>query len=218
MKNINIIKKGLVLAILIFSLQNSGYSQSRKDVFVRTGPKIVWLGLDFTQARLIGPLGTVGEHELIPLLNEINMVVISERTKYNFEAALRKDEVPYNLEIAARLNSGIDPGKAIAYTSNDEGVRLSEETISVLVKQYRLENTDGIGLVFFMETLDKVREKGTMWVTFFNLADRNVLFTERMSGTAGGISFRNHWARPVYEVIDQIRNTKFSEWRFRYIN
>jgi hypothetical protein len=218
MKNYTIIRKGIVLAILIISMYNFGYSQSRQDIFNRTGTKIVWLGLDFTQVRMVGPLGTVDKNELLPLFDEINMIVISERTKYNLEAALRKDEVPYNLEIVSKLNSEIDPGKAIAYASNDEGVRLNEEAISVLVKQYRIENKEGIGLVFFMETLDKVKEKGTMWVTFFNLADRNVLFTERMSGVAGGITFRNHWSRPVYEVIDQIRNTKYAEWRFRYVN
>ncbi len=218
MKNIAIIRKALTLAVLIISIHNYGLSQSRQDIFVRNGPRIVWLGLDFTQVRLLGPLGTVDESELISLFDDINMVVISERSKYNFEAALRKDEVPYNLEIVKMLNSGLDPGKAVAYSSNNEEPRLNEEAISVLVKQYRTENKEGIGLVFFMETFDKTREKGTMWVTFFTLADRNVLFTERMSGNANGISFRNHWVRTVYEVIDQIRTTKYSEWRFRYVN
>jgi len=218
MKSIAIIRKALVLAILIISMNNTAYSQKQQAIFNRMGPEIVWLGLDFTQVRMVGPLGTVDKNELIQLFEDINMVVITERSKYNFEAALRKDEVPYNLEIVTKLNSEIDPDKAIAYASQEERARLNEEAISVLIKQYHVENKEGIGLVFFIETLDKVREQGTMWVTFFNLSDRNVLFTERMSGTAGGISFRNHWARTVYEVIDQIRNTKFAEWRFRYVN
>ncbi len=148
MKNNPIIRKGLSLAILIISMYNLSYSQTRQDIFSRTGPKIVWLGLDFTQVRMVGPLGTVDKDELLPLFDEMNMIVISERTKYNFEAALRKDEVPYNLEIVTKLNSEIDPGKVIAYASNDEGGRLNEEAISVLVKQYRIENKEGIGLGF----------------------------------------------------------------------
>jgi hypothetical protein len=218
MKSISILRKALVLAIVTISVSNIIYSQKQQEIFNRMGPEIVWLGLDFTQVRMVGPLGTVDKNELVQLFDDINMVVISERSKYNFEAALRKDEVPYNLEVATKLNSEIDPNRAIAYASKDEAARLNEEAISVLVKQYKFDNKEGIGLVFFMETLDKVREQGTMWVTFFSLSDRNVLFTERMSGIAGGISFRNHWARTVYEVIDQIRNTKFAEWRFRYVN
>jgi len=218
MKSISILRKALILAIVTISVSNIIYSQKQQEIFNRMGPEIVWLGLDFTQVRMVGPLGTVDKNELVQLFDDINMVVISERSKYNFEAALRKDEVPYNLEVATKLNSEIDPNRAIAYASKDEAARLNEEAISVLVKQYKFDNKKGIGLVFFMETLDKVREQGTMWVTFFSLSDRNVLFTERMSGIAGGISFRNHWARTVYEVIDQIRNTKFAEWRFRYVN
>jgi hypothetical protein len=213
-----IFKKVVLLSLLIFSVQNIAFSQSIDDIFSRSGKKIVWLGLDFTQVKIVGPLGTVDKQELIPLFDDMNRLVISERTKYNFEAALRKDEVPYDLEVVTSLNSALDPGKAIAYASSNAGGRLNEEAISVLVKQYKVENPEGIGLVFFVETLDKVKEKGTMWVTFFNLADRNVLFTEKMSGVAGGISFRNHWLRPVYEVIDQIRNSRYAEWRFRFVN
>lgn len=218
MKNITSVTKILLLAVMAFSMNSIAFTQSRPDIFNRTGPRIVWLGLDFSQIRLIGPLGTVDKDELIPLFDDINRVVITERTKYDLKAALRKDEVPFDLETVTKLNREIDPERIIAYSSNDEGSKLSEEIISVLVKQYNMNNTDGIGLVFFMESFDKYREKATMWVTFFRLSDRNILFAERMSGTAGGITFRNHWARAVFEVIDQIRNTKFAEWRFRYVN
>jgi hypothetical protein len=208
----------LTLVLLSITVFFNASSQSRQDIFNRTGPEIVWLGLDFTQIKLIGPLGTVDKDEIVPLFDDINRVVITERSKYNFEAALRKDKVPFNLEIVTRLNSGIRPEEVIVYNSSNENSNLNEESVSVLVKQYNVPGKEGIGLVFFMESFDKYRETGTMWVTFFSLSDRNVLFTERMSGPAGGISFRNHWARTIFEVIDQIRNSKFAEWRFRYVN
>lgn len=218
MKHTSFTSRILTLSLLLITVSFNASSQSRQDIFNRTGPEIVWLGLDFTQIRLIGPLGTVDKEELVPLFDDINRVVITEGSKYNFAAALRKDNVPFNLEVVTRLNSGINPDEVIVYNSSNEGSRLNEESVSVLVKQYNIPEKEGIGLVFFMESFDKYREKGTMWVTFFSLSDRNVLFTERMSGTAGGISFRNHWARTVYEVIDQIRNSKFAEWRFRFVN
>lgn len=216
MKTLSVTAKSLLFTLLLFPLQILS-SQKIDDIFSRSGAPIVWLGLDFTQVRLVGGLGTVDKDELIPLFESINRVIVSERTKYNFASALRRDEIPYDLEVVTRLNEAMDPSKAIAYTSSDERGRLSEETISVLVKQYKLEKQEGIGLVFFVETLDKVKEKGIMWVTFFNLADRNILFTEKMAGTAGGISFRNHWARCAYEIINQIRENRYAEWRFRYV-
>jgi len=209
--------------IVFFSLAavftySTAFPQKAEDLFSRTGTKVVWLGLDFTQVKLVGPLGTVEKEELIPLFDDMNRLVIAERTKYNFEAALRKDEVPFDLTAVTKLNEAIDPSTIISYNSSDGTGRLSEEAISVLIKQYKIENTEGIGLVFFVETLDKVREKGIMWVAFFNLADRNLLFAEKMSGVAGGISFRNHWARSVYEVIIQIKDNRYAEWKFRYTN
>lgn len=202
--------------MMLFSLNSIGFSQTVEDLFRRNGETIVWLGVDFTQVKLIGPLGTVEKEELIPLFEDMNRVIISERPKYNFETALRKDEVPYDLEVVTKLNSAIDPAKIISYSSSDEEGRLSEEAISVLIKQYSVAKPEGIGLVFFMETIDKTREKGTMWVTFFSLQDRNILLTEKISGTAGGISFRNHWATTVYNVINKIRDDRFAEWRYRY--
>lgn len=67
-----------------------------------------------------------------------------------------------------------------------------------------------------MELLDKTSETGTMWVTFFNLSDNKVLITEKMKGEARGFGFRNHWARTVYNVINQIKLSKYEEWKSRY--
>jgi hypothetical protein len=217
MKNKILIKSVLLSGVILFSLNSLVFSQSVEDIFRRNGETIVWLGIDFTQVKLVGPLGTVDKEELIPLFEDMNRVIISERAKYNLETALRKDEVPYDLEVVTKLNSTIEPGKIISYSSSDEDGRLSEEAISVLIKQYKVAKPEGIGLVFFMETIDKTREKGTMWVTFFSLKDRNILLTEKISGTAGGIGFRNHWATTVYNVINKIRDTKFAEWRYRYV-
>ncbi len=206
-----------LFALLILGAQHPVFSQKVDDIFSRTAEKIVWLGIDFTQVKLIGPLGTIDKEELIPLFDDMNRLIVSERTKYNFETALRKDEVPYDLEVVTNLNSAIDPGKIISYSSSDAEGRLSEEAISVLIKQYKIAKPEGIGLVFFMETIDKTREKGTMWVTFFSLKDRNVLITEKMSGAGNGIGFRNHWAYTIYNVINQIRDSRYAEWRYRYV-
>jgi len=217
MKNKIFIKRAFLAGMMLLSLNSIGFSQSVEDIFRRNGETIVWLGLDFTQVKLVGPLGTVEKEELIPLFEGMNRLIISEREKYNFETALRKDEVPYDIEVVTKLNSAIDPGKVISYSSSDENGRLSEETISVLIKQYNVAKPEGIGLVFFMETIDKTREKGTMWVTFFSLQNHNILLTEKMSGTAGGISFRNHWVTTVYNVINKIKDTTFAEWRYRHV-
>ncbi|MBN2632639.1 MAG: hypothetical protein JXR66_03720 [Bacteroidales bacterium] len=216
MRTIKSFRRKFLFPVILFICNISAYSQNAEDLFVRTGPEIVWLGVDFTQVKLYGDHGTVGQDELIPLFDAINRLIITEREKYNLADALRRDDIPFNLEMVTKLNSGINPGSLFPLSSAEEKSRLDEDAISVLVKQYDVPDSEGIGLIFFMESIDKTTERGTMWVTFFRLADRNLLFTEKLSGTAGGFGFRNHWARTVYEVISQIRDERFARWRTRY--
>jgi hypothetical protein len=67
--------------------------------------------------------------------------------------------------------------------------------------------------MFIMESMDKSSKQANMFVTFVDMASRKVLFTERMSGEAGGFGFRNYWVRPVSEVIEKIQKRKYKEWR-----
>ncbi len=52
-----------------------------------------------------------------------------------------------------------------------------------------------------------------MWVTFFDIASKTVLLTEKMSGKAGGAGFRNYWARAYYNVMDKIQKKEYLKWK-----
>jgi hypothetical protein len=198
---------------LFLSLESN--AQKTADLF-NPSTNIVWLGVDFTQARLIGDLMTVSPQELIPLFNQINQVIVNESDKYNFAKALRKSHISNNLDPVEGLNAQIDAEKMIETGSAPSN--LNPETIANLIKAYNPENGTGIGLVFFMESLNKPSEKGTMWVTFFDIESHKLLLTERMSGKASGIGFRNHWARPEYEVIKAIMDVQYNKWKAKYKN
>jgi len=217
MKNKNSASKAIKLVLISIILQVSVYSQNVENIFSDSANQIIWLGVDFTQTRIIGNIGTVSTLELLPLFDKINLLIISERDKYNFEKALHKSKIAFDLHLVNKINSGIDAEKIVTYASSlYDSNRINVELIANLVKQYKTDKQDGIGLVFFMETLDKLSETGTMWVTFFNLTDYKVLLTERMKGDSGGIGFRNYWANTVYEVIKQIKLSKYKEWKTRY--
>jgi len=196
----------------------SAFSQDAGDIFDQSKVKVVWLGVDFTQVQLIGPLGTVGADELVPLFDQINGLIVDERDKFNFREALRKRDIPYDLGPVSELNSTIDPYSIIVPASSSFDRFLDPEQIAGLVKNYDTYGEDGIGLVFFMEYLDKNKESGAMWLAFFRLSDQRLLLAERMKGEAGGMGFRNHWANCVYEVITQVRDKKFEEMKVRYLD
>ena len=64
-----------------------------------------------------------------------------------------------------------------------------------------------------MESFNKPKRIGTMWVTFFDIASKTVLLTEKMSGKAGGAGFRNYWARAYYNVMDKIQKKEYLKWK-----
>lgn len=205
----------LLLGLLLGPGQFSLRAQNAADIFNSSKTDITWLGIDFTQVKVVGEMGTVSPSELISLFEKINGVIINEGEKYNFKEALNKGDIPYDLGPVSKLNGDIDTENVLTSSSAEKG-RINEELIAKLVKNYSLKKTEGVGLVFFMETLDKPSETGTMWVTFFRLSDHKVLLTEKMSGKAAGFGFRNHWARPVYEVIKQIKKTQYKAWKAKY--
>lgn len=211
----NLISTLLTLSLVIGLSHNTITAQSAADIFNSSKTAITWLGVDFSQVKIAGEMGTVTTSELIPLFDKINGVIINESDKYNFKEALGKDDIPYDLGPVSKINGEIDTENILTSASAEKG-RINAELIAKLVKAYDLKAPKGIGLVFFMETLDKPSETGTMWVTFFDLPTKKVLLTEQMSGKAMGFGFRNHWARTVYEVIKDIKKSKYKAWKAKY--
>lgn len=203
------------LGLLISLGHLTANAQSVADIFNSSKTQITWLGVDFTQVQIVGEMGTVTSSELIPLFEKINGVIINEGDKYNFKEAFSKDDIPYDMGPVSKINGEIDSEKLLSSTSAEKG-RVNAELIAKLVKAYEVKNPKGIGLVFFMETLDKPSETATMWVTFFDLTSKNVLLTEQMTGKAMGFGFRNHWARTVYEVLKEIKKSKYKAWKAKY--
>ena len=211
-------KKNPIIAMLAFCFFAGATpflsAQNASSLFNNSKVPVTWMGVDFTQVKVLGETGTVSAVEMIDLFGKINDLIINESEKYNIREALRRTEVPYDLDAVTKANAGIDPDELISNKSGDKG-RVSEETIAKAVKKYT-SKAEGAGLVFFMETLDKPIEKAVMWVTFFDLGSGNVLLTEKLEGKAQGFGFRNHWARPVYNVLKDIEKKRYDAWKSKY--
>jgi hypothetical protein len=212
MKKLCFKNAALIMGLLFVSVSNV-VGQKISGILSDHDSPVFWLGVDFTQAQIMGAMGTVDQNELLGLFDKINLLIVTERDKYNIKDALRKKEVPYDLTTVNKQNYQIAPEKIIVTASNLNSGRINQELIASLVSNYKMEEKNGTGMVIFMESLDKTSERGIMWVTFFNIASGELIFTEKMTGTASGIGFRNHWASTVFEVITQIKNSKFKEWK-----
>ncbi|MCK6695342.1 MAG: hypothetical protein L6Q97_24975, partial [Thermoanaerobaculia bacterium] len=116
-KPIFILLTGLLLGLSHTTLS----AQSAADIFNSSKTDITWLGVDFTQVKVVGEMGTVSPSELISLFEKINAVIINEGEKYNFKEALNKSDIPYDLGPVNKLNGGIDTENILTSSSAEKG-------------------------------------------------------------------------------------------------
>jgi hypothetical protein len=211
-------KKTSSFSLFFCFLLITAFGQSEKDVI--SASEITWFGLDFTKAIFVGSFnqfaeaGETGGQDLknkyIPGWNDL---VINERQKYNLKEAYKKSSVLYEPEIVNKRNGTIDASKMV--TLNAAEGRIKKEDIAKVVSQYK-SGKKGIGLVYIVETYSKADERGVIWVTFFDMATRKVLITEKFSGKPGGFGLRNYWAKPVFEIMMKSSAAAYKNWETQY--
>jgi len=188
------------------------YSQTAKEIFNSSEIPVIYLGIDFTQARLIGDGAASAADFKDKHFTAINQVIVNEPKKYDLTKAFNRSSISNDIAVTENLNAKIDADKIKSSNSSDDA-RLDAAAIQKVVDGYALDGKKGVGLVFIMESLNKTAERGSMYVTFIDMSTRKVLFTERMTGKSGGFGNRNYWVKPVFEVLEQIKKSKYKEWK-----
>ena len=208
----------LVLVLFFCCSIQSLTAQTIKDVFTSSETAILYLGIDFTQTRLINEVSKPGIAVRDEIFPGINALVINEPKKYDLQKAFNKSLINNNLAIVTKRNKAIN-AENIESTESADYSRLKEADINKLVSGIDFEGKKGIGLLFIASTIKKEDKLGfsSIWVTFIDMGANKVLMTEHMIGeSAGGFSFRNYWASTIYSVIESIDKKKYKEWKRRY--
>lgn len=203
--------------MMIFILNanlNNAKAQTVKDIFTDETP-ITYLGIDFSNSKFYGDPGTVDGNEMVDLLKKINDVIVFEYAKkYNIAAAIKHSNIDLKIDLTDKLNVNIDGKKFITYNPGDIN-KLEEADINKIVGKYKTTGK-GIGMIFIVDNMDKSQNTTTAWVTFFNLGNKKVLLTEKMTSKAAGFGFRNFWTKPFYDMIKDIKTTYYTKWNSKY--
>jgi len=169
---------------------------------VKLAPEVVWLGIDFTQVKLIGPSGFSNVPNIVNTqVHSINDLFVKEPNKYNFPKFLGKT-ARYKLDIVYERNMKI-PVDGLVLVS-DPGGRVNEEVVQKVVDECQFPKDNLIGMMFVAEALDKNQQAAFAWVTFIDLNTGKVIYTSKYAGTAGGFGFRNYWARSFFDILRQM--------------
>ena len=207
------ISKVVLFVILLATSQS--IAQTKSDVFVKEVP-VTWLGLDFTATKLIGDRERLGsESDVRRLLDAWNDLILAESDKFDIAKTIGRVKVENAIEVTKEHTLDLD---VMAMFSNEEKDYLHTKVSDVeeIIAGYDFKDHSGIGLMFNVESFNKVNVEGSVWVTFINMGTKEVLFTERMVAPPSGGGLRNYWAGCINEILIKIRKKEFEMWRKKH--
>jgi hypothetical protein len=211
-----ILKKLILLPLAFTAILASSSAQTLKEVFSSSETPVLYLGIDFTKARLIDD-ATANEIDIRDRqFAGINDVVVNEPKKYDLKGALHKSVVDHDLSLVGKRNSKVN-AEEIKSSSTADFRRLKEADITTLVKGFDFGGKSGIGLLFVVEGMSKAEKAAAVWVTFVDMKAKKVLLTERVEAkVAMAFGFRNYWASSFKNLIETIEKKKYNEWKSKY--
>lgn len=188
------------LLVLLHALQ----AQDIKKVFGSLN--IGWYGMDFTQARMIG----FGDES---------------PTKIKDECFRAWNDVTIDLDMAKVFQkntafkdpNGITKMNLARPTENlkaDEDLEFTPEQIADMVKKIPLgQKKDGLAVTFLVQSFNKTSQVATVHVVFFDIANRSVLWSRKMTAKAGGGDLKKSWAAAMREIFTQIQKKEYDTWK-----
>jgi hypothetical protein len=218
LRQLKSIRMKKVFLSLLIATNCSIFSQnSVKDIF--TAKSMVWYGLDFSEAKMIGQFDqAVGAGMATPgdlktkWIPAWNSVIISEPKIFKIKEAFKKDDVFYDIASTEKQNQTINSSELMTY--NPYSFKDAQKTVSnVVSKLTGGEKTEGIGVVFVVESFDKSMDEATVYVTIFDIKTKSVLVSEKIIGKPVGIGLRNFWAGAIKHIIKEIDSSYYHKWK-----
>lgn len=208
-------KYALLFSLLTLSSLSIVSAQSKSEVFKKEEP-VTWLGLDFTYNKFIGDREKFGsESDVRKLMESWNQFFIKEADKYNVAKSIDRSKVENALEVTNEHNAEQDVMSMFSDSEKDY-LHVKVSDVEQLISGYDFKGKTGIGLMFVVESFNKINVEGSVYVTFINMGSREVLFTERVTAEPSGFGQKNYWAGAIHGVLEKIRKKEFSNWRKKY--
>lgn len=206
----------LVTIVLFCGISTITKSQNLKDVLNKPETPLLYLGIDFSKAKLLDN----GNPEDIKdrLYASINQLIVNEPKKYDLKAAFHKNTIGYDFAAITKSNATVNTNEILSVNSADF-TRFKVADITAIVKNLDLSGKTGVGVLLVMESMRKINKKSdaAIWVTFVDMKTKKILMTERMESKGkGGIGFRNYWASTIRDLLDDIEGSKYTEWQKKY--
>jgi hypothetical protein len=218
-----------IIALFIVSINAQPLlAQSKADVFDKNVP-ITLLGVDYSLTTFIGtpaeyaegfsPWGVVKKTDQGVITKDQfrdsyteqwNQLFIDEEKKYNVAKATGRssESITYAIATCVNANKKLTKKEFFSNDPKDFHTKTEADVINA-VKNYDFGNTKGLGMMFFVEGMDRGTAEEGIWVTFVDIKSKTVLLTKYVSSKGQGANFRNFWAKPLYVALKEMNLKKW---------
>lgn len=190
-----------ILVLLLLVISTCGFGQSEvPDSKVFTKPELVWCGIDFSQVKCIGAIG-FNEPDQIKdrYFSTWNQLVLTESKKFDVQKFYAKKSLVNDLSVVNERNKEPKASELVVETP----YTFKEGQLSDIVKTYSFNTRkDGLGVVYVVESLNKLSNMATIHVTFFDLESREIYWTKKYTSKPEGFGFRNFWAGAIFGAME----------------
>ncbi|OFY93871.1 MAG: hypothetical protein A3K10_04460 [Bacteroidetes bacterium RIFCSPLOWO2_12_FULL_31_6] len=203
-----------IIFICIISLNISAQKTfTGTDVF--TEKSMVWYGLDFTHCKFIGQPSIHGNFYKSPdfvvkfYFKDWNMIPLKEGDKYDIGKAFDKNYIYFDIDTILARNQRYNSDSLIAFSNT---YSLSADSFPDIIKSYKGIATEGIGVVYIVESYNSISEIATYYCIIFDVATKKILLQEKITGRARGVNLKTYWAGAFHDALE--KNEKvYRKWK-----
>ena len=205
-----------LFAFFILSVSVRAQTLSASSFFKNDTIRALYLGIDFTKAKLINDDNSKADIIQGRQFNGINDLMIKESKKYNFQGAYRRKNWDVDISEVEKRNQNADPD--LLKSSNDSDLHwIKKSDVESIVSGFNFGDHKGYGILLIVEGMDKPKRLMTVWYTLIDMEQKKVLFSYLLQGgVIGGFGFRNYWASAINSTIIYIDNKCYAEWKERF--
>ncbi|MDH5365620.1 MAG: hypothetical protein OEW67_01430 [Cyclobacteriaceae bacterium] len=184
--------------IIVFVMFYSANLQAQSvDMFEEK--EFLWLGIDFTGAKMIGSSYFLDPQMIkTEMFDKWNDLIIKEANKFNLKEFYVK-RTQYNDILPAKKRNGYVDFETLV---TDETHTLSKSDVASICSTYtNLQKNKGLGVLYVIESFDKLKNIANMYVVFLDLESALPVYMKKYETAPGGAGLRNYWAGSIHRTM-----------------
>jgi hypothetical protein len=185
-----------VVVQTVVAQNNEQVKTSDKSDSIRNTESLYYYGVDFSHIRISDSLKVSRSAEYSKVYPRAWIAYLEKeimRTHW-VQRSLRKRTFYYKQNEIISVSVKVVNDFIIA-----EPYSFPLDTVKYAIKQYNLNEKAGIGLVLIPENFNKQQEHARMWVVFFDIQNREILWATEVTGRCQHMGYTAHWGSGIID-------------------